>query len=351
MAIEFSCPNCKKRYKIKDELAGRKAKCAGCKSVMQIPEPAPAIPEEPALEPLLDELGELGNELPSGAGSSAVEDDDLQLQAPTASVAKCPSCAAPFSPGAVLCVVCGYNTKTGKKLTQTIETDKKAKRKKRGKSSFAFTLLRGTAFSLIGAIVGALVWAGIAVATQYEFGLIAWGVGGLAGIGMALGHDDDDGLLAGVIAAACAIAGVIAAKLFIVLFLIMPMINVISEAAEQVADRDPAELREIEKETLASFLTEEAMEQNGVRYDENRPETYERAWNAENEKALAEVEDLSEEDVKAQIEVFEAKFAAGEAAGGLMALFFSTMFSPIDGLFILLAVGTAFKLGSGEATD
>ena len=29
---------------------------------------------------------------------------------------------------------------------------------------------------------------------------------------------------------------------------------------------------------------------------------------------------------------------------------FSVMFSPVDGLFILLAVGTAYKLGSGQAT-
>ena len=35
----------------------------------------------------------------------------------------------------------------------------------------------------------------------------------------------------------------------------------------------------------------------------------------------------------------------------MMKLFFSEMFSPIDGLFILLAFFTAYKVGSGEMGD
>ena len=34
----------------------------------------------------------------------------------------------------------------------------------------------------------------------------------------------------------------------------------------------------------------------------------------------------------------------------LVGLFFKTMFGPIDGLFILLAFATAYKLGSGSIT-
>ena len=35
-----------------------------------------------------------------------------------------PSCSAAFGPGAVLCVNCGYNLKTGKKLSAVVvETD------------------------------------------------------------------------------------------------------------------------------------------------------------------------------------------------------------------------------------
>jgi hypothetical protein len=36
---------------------------------------------------------------------------------------------------------------------------------------------------------------------------------------------------------------------------------------------------------------------------------------------------------------------------GFIALFFATMFSPFDAIFILLAFFTAYKVGSGEMTD
>jgi hypothetical protein len=43
--------------------------------------------------------------------------------------------------------------------------------------------------------------------------------------------------------------------------------------------------------------------------------------------------------------------AVGAAAGiGAFALFVGMLFSPIDGLFILLAVATAYKVGSGKMT-
>lgn len=35
--IKFSCPKCQKRYRVKPELAGKKAKCAGCSSTLIVP--------------------------------------------------------------------------------------------------------------------------------------------------------------------------------------------------------------------------------------------------------------------------------------------------------------------------
>jgi ubiquitin-protein ligase len=35
--IEFNCPNCRKRFKVPDELAGRSAKCKSCGSAMTVP--------------------------------------------------------------------------------------------------------------------------------------------------------------------------------------------------------------------------------------------------------------------------------------------------------------------------
>jgi predicted Zn finger-like uncharacterized protein len=37
MPIEFACPSCKKPYRVKDELAGKSAKCGKCGNRMKIP--------------------------------------------------------------------------------------------------------------------------------------------------------------------------------------------------------------------------------------------------------------------------------------------------------------------------
>jgi hypothetical protein len=87
--LRFACPACGKRYRWNPQFAGRSAKC-GCGAKL-------VVPSEPPVEP-------------------APQPDGIE--------AKCPSCSAPLAPGAVLCVNCGYNLKTGKKLSAVVvETD------------------------------------------------------------------------------------------------------------------------------------------------------------------------------------------------------------------------------------
>src|SRR5438128_9799607 len=54
MAISFSCPQCGKGYKVKDELAGKTVPCKECAEPIRIPPaaPVPSIPE-PELESLV----------------------------------------------------------------------------------------------------------------------------------------------------------------------------------------------------------------------------------------------------------------------------------------------------------
>ena len=69
--------------------------------------------------------------------------------------------------------------------------------------------------SVIGALIGAVVWCVIAVLTQYELGIIAWALGGLAGFGMALAYRKGTAAAGGV-AAIIAILGILAARVMIV---------------------------------------------------------------------------------------------------------------------------------------
>jgi hypothetical protein len=82
--MRFDCPSCGRTLNVKDEYAGKKARCPGCKEVLTVPfAPEAAAPQ------------------------------------PAAAASACPSCGARLSEGAVLCVSCGYDLRTGQKL-QTV---------------------------------------------------------------------------------------------------------------------------------------------------------------------------------------------------------------------------------------
>ncbi len=44
MPIKFSCPHCKRVMTVKDQMAGKKGTCTGCKQVVTVPRPAVAPP-------------------------------------------------------------------------------------------------------------------------------------------------------------------------------------------------------------------------------------------------------------------------------------------------------------------
>ena len=72
--------------------------------------------------------------------------------------------------------------------------------------------MRPSAFvgALVGAALGALVWAGVGALTGLEIGWIAWGVGGAIGFGAALGGGD--GPVTGAVCAILAVVAILAGK-------------------------------------------------------------------------------------------------------------------------------------------
>src|SRR5690606_21099516 len=65
-------------------------------------------------EPDLDALYDLAEDEPARPARTAPQ-AAVTIPAQQAG-ARCPSCSAPMQPGAVLCVNCGFNLKTGKKM-------------------------------------------------------------------------------------------------------------------------------------------------------------------------------------------------------------------------------------------
>lgn len=265
MSIDFACPKCKKKYSVKDELAGKAAKCAKCQQRIKIPVPVAvsALDAEPDLSDLFDE------EFSALATSGEVVDSPKTNPQRSSASKRCPSCAKPLGANAVLCVGCGFDTRSGSHH-KTKQVKPKARKSRAAKQTA--TLMQGIVFSVIGAAVGAAIWVGIAIVTDYEIGWIAWGLGAAAGAGMALGKGDDVSEFSGLIAAGISLLGIVGAKFGL------------------------------------------------YRY------------------VISTIESMG-------VTVAQAKALSGEK------LTFGAMFSPIDGLFILLAVASAYKIGSGQAED
>ena len=361
MPIEFSCQACGQAYSVKDEFAGRTTKCRKCAQPVTVP-----LPAEPELEP----LGALGSFLDDEIGATQPIRPETP---PTASgpTVPCPSCASPMPQSAALCVKCGYDVATGKtRVTQRPdEAAKKKKKREAGESSGMLLLARGIALSSVGALLGAVVWALVAVATHREIGWIAWGVGAAAGGGMSLGYDDkSDGTVPGILAAFIALGGIVMGKVFILVWVLFPLLT---GNLEDFA---------FQREAVAGNMATRALEQRGVDPDD------EAAFEQEYNKSLQALAEVSDEEVErrftAMTEEARAEWAQAEveppAAGqgeiyavvinegqppvvlgpepaeedepSLVGAFFSIMFGPMDALFILLAFFTAYKVGSGSMT-
>lgn len=152
MAIAFACPDCSKTFKVDDSLAGRKATCKKCGTKFRIPASeletvaagvaaishtdtvaATGLAEEETLRdvpvhsrsqsdkppkksrPKSPPAAE-AEQKPEESGVASWIDEELASgeEAPKADQ-PCPSCHQLMSGGALLCVHCGYDTRTGEK--------------------------------------------------------------------------------------------------------------------------------------------------------------------------------------------------------------------------------------------
>src|SRR5437588_7406190 len=112
MTLKFSCPHCRKAIRVKEELAGKKAKCPACQQVLTIPtvarssspEPAKSTTESDLEAQALSALAEQSNSpsspsSPAAAGGKTIDfqcpfcDEKIRLGADLAGKrAPCPEC-------------------------------------------------------------------------------------------------------------------------------------------------------------------------------------------------------------------------------------------------------------------
>jgi hypothetical protein len=181
----------------------------------------------------------------------------------------------------------------------------------------------GALLAGLAAALGAGAWLAIAWYTGSELSLTAWAVGMASGVGMLIGRHRAS-RSAGVVAALLAAAGIVAGKVLVFLYVKAPLLIVLG------------------------LLAHEQLQQAGI-----DPATATRQQTrAATDKAQGVIRSMDTATRRAQIHtVIEARRDAGGVLAGLnttqrVNLFFRTMFAPIDALAILLAVGSAFKIGT-----
>jgi hypothetical protein len=212
-------------------------------------------------------------------------------------------------------------------------------------------LLNAIIGGLIGGAIGALIWAGIAYATNYEIGWIAVGIGVLVGIGVRVGAKEDVGVTHGVLAAVLALGSIAAGKYITVEWVIGDMVKKSGIANLEITD-------EMLTVGIAGQLVEEYTAKN-------RPLKWPEGMTAEEasqqadypadlwKDAAGRFASLSDEQKKERRTFIKSQIEAGfnQARAGATGEAFMASFGAFDLLWAFLAVGAAFKLGSGTEGD
>lgn len=204
-------------------------------------------------------------------------------------------------------------------------------------------VIKGLVGAGLGAIAGAAVWALLAYFTNFEFGLVAWAVGVAAGFGMMIGSGGKGGIGMGIAAALVAILGILAGKLMVA--------HVI--ATEHVA-RSIAEIGEVEavdalrEDVMSQWLSEQRTMTwpKGMTPEEALDEGY---VPPEVEKeAAARWRRMDDADRQHHINGLRVAASQSATERTLLTTVFAFVFSfgLFDLLWCVLAIGSAYKLGS-----
>jgi hypothetical protein len=146
----------------------------------------------------------------------------------------CPQCRTAMVSGAVLCINCGYDTRTGKSAVVAGIPPAVARAplsyagKKAGKKidymAPTGSLVMGILYSGIAAMIASVLWIVVAWATGYAIVYIAILIGVAAGIGMQAGHKGQS-QTGGFLAGCMTLVAIVFAKV-VVLYAVMAKLGV-----------------------------------------------------------------------------------------------------------------------------
>ena len=105
--ITFNCPACGKRFHVKDELAGKNARCPGCQKVLTIPQVAQ--PEEIPMSSVRKNVQPPDPPHPTYIPPQQPQaPSSIRNKGVSGSLIQCPDCGQAVSARAETCPKCGY---------------------------------------------------------------------------------------------------------------------------------------------------------------------------------------------------------------------------------------------------
>lgn len=298
---------------------------------------------------------------PAGLGPPDVMHDLLAAEEqgqPLAEQTTCPECGSSIG-GGVICMSCGYDMRTGKKLSMKV-ADKPSTGaasvatsvSSKGIALFAGLLGKSSPliFGVIGGAVGAVIWAAIAYSIGREFSVIALLVGGLAGLGVAMGGGY--GQTAGMLAAAIAIAAICVGKVGAMYFLVDSMSQKL--VAKAVSQQDYVEHKGMaadfakvkDRSEYPQFMIDHGLG-GADRVEDLTPDDV-ATFESETCKELRKFQDEqpSYEQWRAQMQTsLKRHIHARMSFGNLLV----NSLSILDGFFFLFAIGAAYRIPAGSS--
>lgn len=276
---KFPC-QCGARLKAPAAAAGKRVKCPKCGQVNTVPA---ATRQEEAAGGGFDINSTLEALAKHERSAAAVE------QPASSRGIRCANCGAMMSAEARLCTQCGYDTRTGRKLKAASAKQAAAAAAVRQVATGAGRFLLGTGLCAAGAVVGAVIWCVVAVATGYELGWIAWGLGGLAGLGMRLGYREENAR-AGAVATVIAVGGIFLGKILVFAFVIYAAVTGNTSNIE------------ILRANVAINLADEWLDDQGIYMPDEREEKWPAALLAVQPRVAA----MTDDQIRAKAEEYRA---------------------------------------------
>ncbi len=262
----------------------------------------------------------------------------------------CPGCGQAMGDDAIVCMSCGYNRESGSQSQTKASKERVVKESKVAEASAAIVgslanqLFYPVLGGCIGGAIGASIWSAVAYYGHIRFGILAWGIGLLVGTGVNIGSRDTGGVYFGLIGAIIAVGSVVGGNYLTATLLVKQYLEVMEPG--DVSD-DLA---------MSKVVVWEVLDEWNDRGDEIPWPKEWKAWELAdwpNDFSRVIRDDTSDkwyrmsydEQDSIRAEIAEMTYANSEFIDHEMIEigFFALMMQPINIIWLVLAVGSAFS--------